>query len=173
MFKFLKEITKLNTHISFHTPNALNARFMTPELAGLMVEAGFASFFFGLESATAAWQHSTGGKVNSEEFTAAVNHLRAAGARSILTYIIAGHPDLNGQDLEFSIRFAHQCGTRVMLAEFSPVPATPDSRKCQKWADLKEPLSHNKPAFAIRRLGVDYLNRLKQLTHSLNGQLTD
>ena len=34
--------------------------------------------------------------------------------------------------------------------------------------DLSEPLSHNKTAFAIRRLGVDYINQLKQLTHSLN-----
>ena len=170
---FLREIIRLQPRISFHTPNALNARFVTPDLARLMVSAGFRSFFFGLESATAEWQHSTGGKVNSEEFTAAVNHLRAAGARSILTYIIAGHPDVDGQDLEFSIRFAHRCGTRVMLAEFSPVPGTPDSRKCRKWADPGEPLSHNKTAFAIRRLGVDYLNRLKQLTHSLNGQLTN
>jgi hypothetical protein len=171
LIPFLKEVIKSDHRISFHTPNALNARFMTPELAGLMVRAGFKSFFFGLESATASWQHATGGKVNSDEFEVAVKHLRAAGAQSILAYIIAGHPDLDAQDLEFSIRFAHQCGTRVILSEFSPVPGTIDSEKCRRWADLKEPLSHNKTAFAIRRLGVDYLNRLKELTHSLNRQL--
>ena len=168
---FLKEVIRSDTQASFHTPNALNARFMTPELARLMVEAGFTSFFFGLESATVSWQQATGGKVYPDEFAAAVKHLQAAGAQSVLTYIIAGHPDLNGQDLENSIRFANQCGTRVILSEFSPVPGTLDSKKCQRWADLEEPLSHNKTAFAIRRLGVDYLNGLKELTHSLNAQL--
>jgi radical SAM superfamily enzyme YgiQ (UPF0313 family) len=168
---FLGEIIKSHPRVSFHTPNALNARFMTPELARLMVRAGFRSFFFGLESAKDSWQKSTGGKVQSDEFAAAVNYLQAAGARSILTYIIAGHPASDEQDLEFSIRFAHQCGTKVMLSEFSPVPGTIDSPKCRKWADLEEPLSHNKTAFAIRRLGVETLNRMKQLTRSLNGQL--
>ena len=172
LIPFLKEIVKLNMPVTFHTPNALNARFVTPELAALMVGAGFMSFFFGLESATASWQRATGGKVDSDEFEAAVKHLRAAGAQSIFTYIIAGHPDLDGQDLEFSIRFAHSCGTKVILSEFSPVPGTVDSQKCGRWADLDEPLSHNKTAFAIRRLGSDYLNRLKELTHSLNRQLT-
>ncbi len=168
---FLNEVVKLNPQVSFHTPNALNARFMTPELARLMVKAGFRSFFFGLESATASWQHSTGGKISSDEFAAAVRYLRAAGAQSIFAYIIAGHPDSAGQDLEYSIRFAHQCGTRVILSEFSPVPGTIDSQKCRRWADLEEPLSHNKTAFAIRRLGGAYLNSLKELTHSLNAQL--
>jgi hypothetical protein len=59
----------------------------------------------------------------------------------------------------------------VLLSEFSPIPDTVDGNKSGKWADLSEPLSHNKTAFAIRRLGTDYLNRLKELTHSLNSQL--
>lgn len=168
---FLKEVVRLDTQASFHTPNAMHARFMTPELARLCVKAGFKSFFFGLESAAVSWQQATGEKVHPDEFEAAVKNLKAAGAQSLLTYIIAGHPDSDGQNLELSIRFANQCGTRVILSEFSPVPGTPDSPKCRKWADLEEPLSHNKTAFAIRRLGVDYLNGLKELCHSLNAQL--
>jgi radical SAM superfamily enzyme YgiQ (UPF0313 family) len=168
---FLKAVIRAGFQVLFHTPNALNARFMTPELARLMVRAGFASFFFGLESRAPSWQRSTGGKVDAEEFAAAVNHLRAAGALSILTYIIVGHPDGDSQDLESSIRFAHQCGTRVLLSEFSPIPGTADGRKSERWADLNEPLSHNKTAFALRRLGVDYMNGVKALSRSLNSQL--
>ncbi len=171
LIPFLKEIIRSDTQASFHTPNALNTRFMIPELARLCVTAGFKTFFFGLESATVSWQQATGGKVYPDEFASAVKYLQAAGAQSVLAYIIAGHPDLDGQDLELSIRFANQCGTRVILSEFSPVPGTLDSQECRRWADLEEPLSHNKTAFAVRRLGVDNLNGLKDLTHSLNAQL--
>jgi len=171
LIPFLEAAVQADIQVLFHTPNALNARFMTWELARLMVRAGFTSFFFGLESNAASWQHSTGGKVYSDEFAAAVNHLRAAGAKSILTYIIAGHPDSDSQDLEQSIHFAHQCGTRVILSEFSPIPGTADGERSGRWADLGEPLSHNKTAFAIRRLGTDYMNRLKELSRSLNSRL--
>jgi radical SAM superfamily enzyme YgiQ (UPF0313 family) len=171
LIPFLEAVIKSNAHVLFHTPNALNARFMTPELARLMVKAGFASFYFGLESLDSSWQRRTGGKINPNEFADAASHLRAAGAERIVAYIIVGHPDQDKQDIESSIRFAHQCGAGVLLSEFSPVPGTADGDKSEQWADLNEPLSHNKTAFAIRRLGVDYLNRLKELTHSLNSQL--
>jgi radical SAM superfamily enzyme YgiQ (UPF0313 family) len=168
---FLEEAIKNKLHVSFHTPNALNARFVTPELARLMVRAGFAGFFLGLESSAPSWQQSTGGKIRSDEFAITVEHLKAAGAQSITTYIIVGHPDADGRDMELSVRFAHECGTKVLLSEFSPIPGTIDGEKCQRWADLKEPLSHNKTAFALRRLSAEDLNRLKRLTHSLNSQL--
>jgi radical SAM superfamily enzyme YgiQ (UPF0313 family) len=168
---FLKAVLKAGIRVSFHTPNALNARFMTPELARLMVQAGFASYFFGLESCAHDWQSATGGKVYAEEFAAAAGHLRNAGAQSILAYIIVGHPDSDNQDLVNSINFARRCGTRVILSEFSPIPGTIDGEKSRQWADLKEPLSHNKTAFAIRRLGADFLNDLKKLRHLNNSQL--
>jgi pyruvate-formate lyase-activating enzyme len=168
---FLEAVIKSQCRVRFHTPNALNARFMTPDLARLMVQAGFASFFLGFESGCSEWQRSTGGKVSSEEIEAAVHFLREAGAESIVTYLIVGHPDSAGQDTEASIRFAHRCDTRVLLSEFSPVPGTPDFVKSLEWAERDEPLSHNKTAFAIRRLGADDLNRLKSLTHSLNSTL--
>jgi radical SAM superfamily enzyme YgiQ (UPF0313 family) len=168
---FLEAAIKTNARIAFHTPNALNARFMTPDLARLMVRAGFAGFFFGLESSDVSWQHATGGKVYSDEFADAVNHLRSAGAESITAYIMVGHPDSDIRDVELSIALARRCHTRVLLSEFSPIPGTIDGEKSRRWADLEEPLSHNKTAFAIRRLGVDPINELKSLTRSLNSQL--
>jgi len=171
LIPFLEASINDRNDARFHTPNALNARFMTPELARAMVQAGFASFFFGLESGASSWQDSTGGKVNSEEFASAVNYLRTAGAESIVAYIIAGHPDSEAQELEHSIRFAHHCGVKSLLSDFSPIPGTIDGQKCEPWADLAEPLSHNKTTFAIRRLGIDYSNRIKELNHRLNAQL--
>jgi radical SAM superfamily enzyme YgiQ (UPF0313 family) len=171
LIPFLREVIQKQVQVSFHTPNALNARFVTSDLANLMVKAGFANFYFGLESSNVHWQRETGGKVNLDEFETAVEHLKNAGAKSIVTYIIVGHPDTEQQDLESSMNFAHRCGAKVMLSEFSPIPGTIDGDKCGRWADPDEPLSHNKTAFAIRRIGPEYLNELKTLSHKLNSEL--
>jgi len=157
---FLEGVLRTGHPLAFHTPNALNARFITAALARLMVRSGFESYFIGLESCSFSWQQATGGKVSTEDFSAAVRHLREAGAKAITTYIIVGHPHSDGQELEQSIRFAHKCGTRVLLSEFSPIPGTKDGEESRYWADLEEPLSHNKTAFALRILGTDRLNSL-------------
>jgi hypothetical protein len=168
---FLDAVIASKMDVNFHTPNALNARFIDPVVARRMVDAGFASFFLGFESEAECWQESTGGKVYSSEFENGVQHLRDAGAQSIIAYILVGHPDADTQALEDSIRFARRCRTRVLLSEFSPVPGTADAWKSKTWADLDEPLSHNKTAFAIRRLGLERVNALKTLAHSLNSNL--
>jgi tRNA A37 methylthiotransferase MiaB len=159
--------------VSFHTPNALNARFMTRELADLMIASGFKTIYLGFESAAYDWQRKTGGKVHSAEFARAVDHLIAAGLEPsrLHAYIITGHPNSDEQNLENSIRFVHSLGIRAMPSEFSPIPGTPDGELCREWTDLAEPLSHNKTAFALRRLGPVELRRLKQLAKDLNRQL--
>jgi len=133
-----------------------------------MVRAGFKTFFLGFESSAYEWQRRTGGKVYSEEFAGAVRALREAGGESITAYIIAGHPESSGQDLEASIRFASGLGARVMLSEFAPIPGTPDGEACRLYTDLDEPLNHNKTAFTLRFLGSDRINRLKVLCRELN-----
>jgi len=163
LLPFLEAVLRENLRVSFHTPNALNARFITPELARLMVRAGFKTFFLGFESSDYIWQRKTGGKVYSEEFAGAVRALREAGAVSITAYIIAGHPDSDGQHLEASIRFAAAQGARVMLSEFAPIPGTPDGEACRAYPVLDEPLNHNKTAFTGRLLGTDRVQKLKTL----------
>jgi hypothetical protein len=170
---FLIGVQQRNLKVNFHTPNALNARFMTPELADLMVTSGFENLYLGFESTAYDWQQKTGGKVHSDEVARAVNHLLAAGLElsRLHAYIIIGHPNSDEQQVENSMRFAHGLGIRIMLSEFSPIPGTPDGELCRQWTDLTEPLSHNKVAFALRRLGPLELNRLKQLAKDLNRQL--
>lgn len=168
LLPFLEGVLQRGFKVHFHTPNALNARFVTSEIAEQMVRAGFRTFFLGFESDVYAWQKKTGGKVYSEEFARAVSCLRKAGAAAITAYIIIGHPESDDQDLEASMRFAHQQGTRILLSEFSPIPGTPDGERCRTWASLEEPLNHNKTAFTIRRLGFAECNRLKGLCRALN-----
>ncbi len=168
---FLRSVIGEKTGLSFHTPNALNARFIDPEIAALMVRAGFASFFIGLENSADDWQRRTGGKVSRGEFAEAVAALRSAGARYICAYVLIGHPDVELDEVEATMRFACDEGARVLLSEFAPVPGTPDGERCRQWADIEEPLSHNKTAFTIRRFGVQQVNRMKELCRQLNFQI--
>ena len=72
LLPFLDAVLRDDIRVAFHTPNALNARFITPEIARLMVRSGFKTFYLGLESSEYEWQRRTGGKVYSEEFADAV-----------------------------------------------------------------------------------------------------
>lgn len=167
---FLRAVLKKNINVNFHTPNALNARFITPDLAQLMIAAGFKNIYLGFESSAYSWQKKTGGKVYSDELARAVEYLTRAGAhpQQLHAYIIAGHPRTDEQQVEPSMRYAHGLGIRVMLSEFSPIPGTPDGEVCRRWIDLDEPLNHNKTAFTLSSLGVAEVNRLKSLAVQLN-----
>jgi radical SAM superfamily enzyme YgiQ (UPF0313 family) len=167
----LNNVIKEGFGLCFHTPNALHARFLTPEIARLMVEAGFQSFFLGFESGSSDWLNKTGGKLSPDDFSAAVAALRRAGARHITAYLMIGHPDAEEQELTASMHYAHRQGARILLSEFAPVPGTFDGERCRPWADLDEPLSHNKTAFTIRRLGLDCVNRLKASCRELNSKV--
>ena len=170
LIPFLSEVLKRNLRVNFHSPNALNARFITRDLAEIMVRAGFKTFYLGFESASQQWQKRTGSKVFSDELSQATRYLIAAGAEpaNITAYQILGHPHIGIQQLEASMRFVNSLGIRGMLADFSPIPGTPDGEYCRKWVDLDEPLMHNKTVFPIVLLGFDESNRLKDLQRRLN-----
>ena len=173
LMPFLNEVLSRNIKMNFHSPNALNARFITSELAELMVRAGFRTFYLGFESASLEWQKRTGSKVSSDELAQASQYLIAAGAEpaSITAYQILGHPQTDSQQFEASMRFVNSLGIRGMLADFSPIPSTPDGEFCRKWVDMDEPLFHNKTAFPIILLGFDETNRLKDLQRQFNRSL--
>ncbi|MFA5553031.1 MAG: B12-binding domain-containing radical SAM protein [Phycisphaerae bacterium] len=173
LIPFLEQVMREDIKVNFHTPNALNARFITKELAEILVRSGFKTFYLGFESSNVKWQKMTGSKVFSEELAAAVENLKSAGAdcNDITAYQILGHPNSDTQMLEESMHFVNSLGIRGMLADFSPIPGTPDGDACSKWVDMNEPLLHNKTAFAIIHLGFDESNRLKDLQRKLNNKL--
>jgi pyruvate-formate lyase-activating enzyme len=167
---FLHAVLRRHLHVNFHTPNALNARFITRDLAEIMVRSGFKNIYLGFESSAYTWQKKTGGKVYSEELAGAVDHLTRAGIdRHLLhAYLIVGHPRSAEQDVAASMEFASSLGILVKLSEFSPLPGTPDGELCRPWADLDEPLGHNKTAFTLRSLGQREINYLKNRANELN-----
>ena len=173
LIPFLEQVIRCNIKADFHTPNALNARFVTPQLAKLMVRVGFKTFYLGFESISLQWQQRTGSKVSSDELAQAVKSLVAAGVEptSITAYQILGHPDTDTQQLEASMRYANSLGIRVMLADFAPIQGTPDGERCREWVNMDEPLFHNKTVFPIILLGFNEVNRLKSLQQRFNCSL--
>jgi len=173
LIPFLRGVLRESIKVNFHTPNGLNARFVTREIAEMMVRSGFKSFYIGFENLSRRWQERTGSKVCPDELARAVAHLTAAGAEpsNITAYQLLGHPDSETQQLEQTMRFVRNLGVRGMLADFSPIPHTPDGERCRQWVDMDEPLMHNKTAFPIILLGFDEVNRLKDLQRKLNRSL--
>lgn len=172
LLPFLDAAMSRGLKVNFHTPNGLHARFLTAEVAQVMVQAGFGTFYLGYESNAAAF-HGPSGKVVSDELAAAADNLRQAGAemRHVIAYQMLGHPRFAAQQLEASMRFANRLGLRVMLSDFSPLPGTPDGDLCGDITDLSEPLCHNKTAYAIEALGAKTVNDCKDLCRTLNHQL--
>ncbi|MFZ0429662.1 MAG: radical SAM protein [Acidobacteriota bacterium] len=157
----------------FHTPNALNARFLNDRVAERMAAARFRFLYLGFESDSMVWQRRTGGKVYPEELERAVQSLARAGIGPewVTCYLIVGHPRSDGQAVEHSMQYAHSLGLRVMLSEYSPIPGTPDGELCRSRVDLDEPLNHNKTASAHRHLGRARLQELKDLANDLNREI--
>ena len=170
LIPFLKEVLKRPGRVNFHTPNALNARFISKELAELMIDAGFKVMYLGFESSAYEWQKKTGGKVYSDELAISIDNLASAGAEldHISAYLIVAHPQSDQQNVAASMEYASSLGIRLMLSEFSPIPGTPDGELCRKWVDMDEPLFHNKTAFPIFSMGETEINRLKTLCKELN-----
>ena len=173
LIPFLEYIIAKNIKTNFHSPNGLAARYIKPQIADLMVKAGFKTFYLGFESNSEKWQKQTGSKIFAKELADAVTNLKNAGAQpnNITAYQILGHPSAKTQQLEESMKFANSLNIKIMLADFSPIPQTPDGQKCKKWISLENPIEHNKTAFPITLLGNKEVNRLKNLCRTLNRSL--
>jgi radical SAM superfamily enzyme YgiQ (UPF0313 family) len=167
---FLRYVIESKTKVNFHTPNALNARFIDSELAQLMAKAGFKSFYLGFESSAQEFQKQTGSKIFDAEFANAVKNLLAAGVEksSITAYLILGHPKFEIQNVEESMKYVNSLGARSMLADFSPIPVVADANLCEKYVDMSEPLMHNKTVFPIKVYGAEKVNRIKDMCRILN-----
>jgi radical SAM superfamily enzyme YgiQ (UPF0313 family) len=158
----LHGVLALGEKLRFHTPNGLHARAITPELAALLRQVGFASVRLSLETVDLERQRFTGGKVTTEDFAQAVAHLQGAGFRAadLAAYILAGLPGQPLSEVEATIRLALDLGVQAKLAQFSPIPGTPDGdRALPAGAD---PLLHNNTVYPYLQ-GESYERQLQAL----------
>jgi radical SAM superfamily enzyme YgiQ (UPF0313 family) len=162
LLPFLEGVRKLEMALRFHTPNALHSRLLSVQVAREMVSAGFETFFLGSESLDVPDRSAPVGVCLKALKSAAAN-LRQAGvdSRRIVAYMIVGHPRTPYASLVSQLDAIAELGIRIMPAEFSPIPGTPDAATCARHVDLGEPLGHNKTAWSIRFLGPQRLQHLK------------
>jgi radical SAM superfamily enzyme YgiQ (UPF0313 family) len=154
---------------TFHTPNALHVRAIDREVADLLFRTGFKTIRLGLETAEELFQAESGGKVNNQDFQAAVANLKKAGypGEAVGVYLLVGLPGQKVKEVEESIAFVQESGARPILVEYSPIPGTPLFERARQFSpyDIEnEPLFHNNSLLPCQWEGFTWADfrRLKE-----------
>lgn len=169
IIKILEGLKKRDIHCFFHTPNALNIRFISKRIARLLKESGFVNPRLGLEFTSSKMQQETGGKVSNKEFIRALRYLEEVGysPKDVSVYLMMGLPGQSLDEIEESIRFLARFKVRIHLEEYAPVPGTPDYERSGLSKEV-DPLLHNNSIFPLFREKYPEFQRLKDLVHNLN-----
>lgn len=170
----VEEIIKRRMTFSFHTPNGLHPRFITSDLAAKLFAANFKTIYLSLETVDEGLQKKTGGKVETKEFEQAVQHLKNAGFANdqLHAYLLIGLPDQTSEEMIRSIDFVLNLRVMPHLAEFSPIPGTPDFLKAGFDSET-DPLYHNNtifPAYKDRSVMEAVKKYLTKKRKSLSSQ---
>jgi radical SAM superfamily enzyme YgiQ (UPF0313 family) len=169
------EIIRRDLPITFHCPNGLHLRQMTPRLGSLIFKAGVKTLRFGLETSNVSRQIMTGGKVDNKEFEEAVAHLQRAGYRKedIGVYLLCGLPGQSAAEVMESIRFVQSAGAHPIIAEYSPIPGTGlwnEAVATSPYPIADEPLFQNNSLLPCRSelLSYEMYQGLKLMTRKVD-----
>ncbi|MBI4243203.1 MAG: radical SAM protein [Planctomycetes bacterium] len=172
----LDELIDRKVSMRFHTPNAIHAREVTPEVAFKMKKAGFKTIRIGLETSDERRQeHASNSKVNNQQFIECINNIRNAGfdMNDVGAYVLMGLPDQTYEEIVDTFMFVNSIGVKIYISMFSPVPGTPEYQICvNKYGlDQTEPLFTNKTLYGgVNRSRYFELERIRQLVLRLNKQ---
>lgn len=164
----LEELARRGLSFRFHTPNGLQARLITKEVAGWLKRAGFTTLRLGVET-TALGPQRPDRKLRAGELETALAHLQEAGfgPKEIGVYLLMGLPDQDEGEVAAAIRRVQQLGATPVLAQYSPIPGTalwPRAVAASRYDLANEPLGHNNSVFPCRpQFSWDYYTRLKRL----------
>ncbi len=144
----LEELARLRLGLRFHTPNAVHAREVTPELAHLLKRTGFRTLRLGLESSDFSLHSKLDDKIAEGEFERAIMALLKAAftPREIGAYILMGLPGQTSLSVEDTINFVGKAGVTPYLSEYPPIPYTSlweEAVKCSEYDLIAEPLFQN------------------------------
>jgi hypothetical protein len=147
----LEELARCGRVFRFHTPNAVHARFITPEVATWLKRANFATLRLGVET-TSLGAARLDRKLAAGELEEALATLREAGfaKKDLGVYLLLGLPDQEDGEIAFSIRRIHDLGATPVLAQYSPIPGTalwPRACAASRYDLAADPLFHNPSIF--------------------------
>lgn len=148
--RILELILNLKLDCFFHTPNGLQARFLTYDGARLMSRVGFITPRLSLETVDEKRQMVSGGKVTSGEVERALRYLEEAGysPSQVGIYVMMGMPDQPFEEVYKTMQFVHRLGAKILLVEYSPIPGTKEWQK-SRLDDSLDPLLHNNSLFPL------------------------
>jgi radical SAM superfamily enzyme YgiQ (UPF0313 family) len=172
----LREIAAMGLRVRFHTPNGLHANMIDRELAMLMKAAEFGTVRLSIESVDEARLKDSCMKVAPKGFEAAVSNLFAAGyaVGDIEAYVLMGVPAQSSKEVEETMRFVHETGAVIRLADFSPIPRTAyfDVAVETYGLDPREPLLQNSSVLPHLVPGMwDRYRKLRAVARSMNSAL--
>ncbi len=161
--KILEMLIEKDVKCFFHTPNGLNTKFITREIAVLLKKTGFIQPRLSFD---------TFKKTKEEEFIRTLGYLKDAGfnSKEISVYLLIGLPSQSIGELKDCIEFLSKFKVRVYLEEYSPILQTPDFEKSGLSLD-SDPLLHNNSIFPLHRTDYDKFQRLKDIAHNYNRNL--
>ncbi len=177
--RILQQVRRLRLPLQFHTPNGLQCRFLTSEVAHELRASGFRSIRLSLESANEERQRQDmSRKVSRESFVRAAQALRQAGFEptDVDAYVMMALPGQPLKEVLQSMALVHATGVGIRLAAYSPIPGTVDFRRAQAQGFLPQemdPLLSNNSCLPVRPagLGYDTYNRVALLAKNLNEHL--
>ena len=169
-----QKIIAHNVPVSFHTPNGLNVRCITPTIAKLLFRAHVKTIRLSFESAARHIQQRSSAKITTADLIKAARYLRNAGYtnRDIEVYLMVGLPTQTHQEVIDSLHFVHDCGLTIRLVQYSPIPHTADFLKAQKHDPhiLQDPLYHNNSFYPLHMNETNHsdLYAMKNFVQELN-----
>ncbi|MEN8245772.1 MAG: B12-binding domain-containing radical SAM protein [Thermodesulfobacteriota bacterium] len=171
----LQQIIHKGLNIRFHTPNALHVREINQEVADLMFRAGFKTIRLGLETAAFDHRDTLDSKVTADEFSRAVDHLKAAGfsKEQVGAYLLWGLPGQAVEEVEASIQIVKNCGITPVIAHYTPIPHTdlwPQAVAASRYDLAADPVFTNNAVMPCQKEPFSWsvISRLKHLVAEEN-----
>jgi hypothetical protein len=151
--KFSEYIIKNRIKIHLHVPNGLHARYINPESAKALYQAGAGAIRLGYE------RHNAEAKSHGQDIANAVAYLRQAGyrGRDIGVYLIVGL-DHGLEETKTGVNFLHDLGVKIYMNQYSPVPGSSlFQQKARQYPEiLDEPLFQNDFTYIFTHEGFDW-----------------
>jgi len=126
LLPLLRALQATDIRARFHVPNGMHVRWMTPDIAGRMLQAGFATLRFGYETGIGEFSRDTCGKTGRTMVRDTVSVLLKSGfsTSQIGIYIMGGLPGQTPGQMRGEIEFIASLGVRPKPVFLSPVPRT-------------------------------------------------